>query len=129
MKNEPFEYPTVNIKHLASRLQALKNCIASNNVEWIEKHRERIDGELYNLPSGSGIDAGMELMEDQCTEKKIVFSFSFHHMNEDGYYDGWTNHKLIITPSFSGLDMRITGPDRNRIKEYLYDLFYVTFLV
>jgi hypothetical protein len=129
MENKPFEYPTVDVTILASTLQALANCIASGNKEWEEKHGDNIDAILENLPSGSGLDAGMKLILDECSPKKLVFSFGWHHMNEDGYYDGWTDHRLIITPSFSGLDMRITGNNRNGIKEYLYDLFYNTFVV
>jgi hypothetical protein len=46
-------------------------------------------------------------------------------MDENGYYDGWTNHKLIVKPelSESGFDLHITGPDKNFVKDYLYDLF------
>lgn len=45
-------------------------------------------------------------------------------MNENGMYDGWTEHKAIIKPSLVfGLDLKITGRDRNGIKEYLHDTF------
>jgi len=45
-------------------------------------------------------------------------------MNESGAYDGWTEHKLIVSPSLLfDLDLRITGRDRNGIKEYLHDVF------
>ena len=43
-------------------------------------------------------------------------------MNDDGYYDGWTDHILTVTPNLGGYpDMKISGRDRNNIKEYLYD--------
>jgi hypothetical protein len=129
MKNKPFEYPTVDIKILASTLQALKNCIEAGNKEWAEKHQESIDTILNNLPSGSGLDCGMILVPAECNPQKIVFYFSFHHMDEWGGYTEWTDHNLIITPVFGSYDMRITGPNRNGIKEYLYDLFAVTFVV
>jgi hypothetical protein len=45
-------------------------------------------------------------------------------MNEGGYYDGWTEHQVIITPSLQhGFDVRVTGQDRNEIKDYLAELF------
>ena len=129
MKKDPFEYPTVDIKILASTLQALKNCIEAGNKEWAEKHQESIDTILNNLPSGSGLDCGMILVTAECNPKKIVFYFSFHHMDEWGGYTEWTDHNLIITPAFGSYDMRITGPNHDSIKEYLYDLFYNTFVV
>jgi hypothetical protein len=54
-----------------------------------------------------------------------VIDTSFHHMNENGMYDGWTDHQIIITPSFiSGFDIRVTGRNMKGIKEYLIDLFH-----
>jgi hypothetical protein len=45
-------------------------------------------------------------------------------MDKTGMYDGWTNHSLIVKPSFDGLNIRVTGRNKNYIKEYLADLFY-----
>jgi hypothetical protein len=73
------------------------------------------------LPSGSGFDAGTEIVSGN--NKKVTLSTSYHHMNENGYYDGWTGHEIILTPSFNGYDMRITGKDRNGIKDYIGDVF------
>ena len=75
------------------------------------------------LPSGSGVDGGCEI-HPQSHANNIGIVFSFHHMDEHGGYDGWTAHKAIVTPDFSGIDVRITGPNRNGIKEYLGDLFH-----
>lgn len=120
----------VNVRKLAGLINAYQNCVKSNNTEWKEKHSDSIDEMLKNLPSGSGIDAGMKLSLDDCTPEKIVFTFGYHHMNEAGYYDGWTEHKLVITPSlFFGLNFRITGRDRNQIKDYLTDLFHEVFTI
>lgn len=68
--------------------------------------------------------AAITLNDEESKKDRIVFDFSFHHMDENGYYDGWTEYKLVITPSLTdGFDYKITGRDRNRIKEYLYDVF------
>jgi hypothetical protein len=49
-------------------------------------------------------------------------------MDEHGHYDGWTEHKLIITLSLPNeFRLSITGRNRNQIKDYLYELFYNTF--
>jgi len=45
-------------------------------------------------------------------------------MNENGYYDGWTSHTVTVTPGWNGPELRITGRDRNQIKDYLYDTFH-----
>jgi hypothetical protein len=77
-----------------------------------------------DLPSGSGIDSGTELDPYECKPDRLVFSLGFHHMDENGFYDGWTQHQVILKPSLeNGFDMRITGKDRNQIKEYLYQVY------
>lgn len=74
-------------------------------------------------PSGSGIDAGIHLLEES-KPLKLVFACDFHHLHEHGGYDGWTNHKAVVTPTFTGLDIRITGRDRNQIKDHLFEVFH-----
>jgi hypothetical protein len=54
-----------------------------------------------------------------------VFTCSYHHMNSDGYYDGWTEHEIIAKPSLvHGIDLEVKGRNRNEIKDYLHDTFY-----
>lgn len=78
---------------------------------------------MRDAPSGSGIDCGTKL-DSSSTHKKLVFNFSFHHMDEHGFYDGWTNHQAIVTPDLGfGYSLRITGPNPNEIKEYFHDVF------
>lgn len=93
--------------------------------EWIDKAQDELNSIMRNAPSGSGIDAGTKLCEDRCTDQRLVFECGYHHMNEGGYYDGWTEHKVIITASLSmEFDLRITGRNRNQIKEYLGDVYH-----
>jgi hypothetical protein len=110
---------------LSSCVIARLNCIESGNTIWESNHTERAESLVReHMPSGSGIDSGMLLDLDKSTGERLVFNFSFHHMNDTGMYDGWTEHSLIVTPSLTrGFDMRITGRDRRSIKEYLYDVF------
>lgn len=76
------------------------------------------------LPHGSGIDSGCKIDVEASSSDKAIILFEWHHMNEDGYYDGCTEHKLIVKPKlWNNFDMHITGRDRNYIKSYLYDLF------
>jgi hypothetical protein len=111
-------------QEIASTLQAIRNCRAANNREWLDKHGETLKELAGRLPHGSGIDNGVTIDEDACEEHRLVFYFGFHHMNETGMYDGWTYHTLYVYPEFDGIRLRITGKDRNDVKEYLYDLFH-----
>lgn len=84
----------------------------------------------YWMPSGSGIDCGTRIDIVKSTSTKLIFTFDFHHMNQDGFYCGWTNHKLIVTPDFEDFNMRITGqhPSRQRHNtQYFHDYLYSTF--
>jgi len=111
---------------IANRFEAMLNCIKNGNSEWEEIHKEKIEEIIDNYaPSGSGFDNGTYFDYDNSKKDKLIFATSFHHMNESGYYDGWTDHKIIITPSLVlGFDMRITGKDKRMIKDYIGDMFH-----
>lgn len=109
---------------IANLLVAHNNCVYSNN-EFARSHEERLE-ELVKkyLPRGSGFDAGTKFVWEESNRNKLVFTTSFHHMNEGGYYDGWTEHKIIVTPDLLfGCNIKITGKNRNNIKEYIHSRF------
>lgn len=115
---------------LASTLTALRNCerIGSDgkprNPEWATRHAALIDRIMRDTaPSGGGIDNGTSFDFGRSGSDKLVFITSFHHMNADGYYDGWTEHTVTVRPSFNGIDITIAGRDRNEIKDYLAEVF------
>lgn len=115
-------------QHISTLLNAIANCQArqdTNSVNWGNRHESTIESLVKNfMPSGSGVDCGTKLLFDESNSERLVFAFSFHHMNECGYYDGWTEHKAIVTPSLQfGYNLKITGRDRNGIKEYLHETF------
>lgn len=75
------------------------------------------------LPRGNGIDYGCEFNFVASNGDKLVFDLSFHHMNESGSYDGWTDHTVTVCASLiSDIDIKISGKNRNDIKEYLYQV-------
>jgi hypothetical protein len=117
-------------RELSQLIGAWHNCNAKvngnpNASEWIYKHSARIGKLIRDLmPSGSGWDCGTKLDFEHSYAEKLVFFGSFHHMNDSGMYDGWTDHTVTATPSFTGLNLRISGRNRNDIKEYLHELFY-----
>ena len=106
---------------------AYKNCSESGNDEWRERHERRANKltSLY-MPSGAGVfDSGTPLNSKYSTGEKLVFRTNYNHMNDDGCYDGWTEHTITVRASlYFTLQIQINGRDRNQIKDYLHDVFY-----
>ena len=110
---------------LAQTVQAYFNC-GDHNREWKLKHAERL-GVLVkeHMPSGAGIDSGTSFNLDKSNVDRLVFETSYHHMHESGVYDGWTEHTVVVTASLGfGISIRISGRNRNDIKDYLHDVFH-----
>lgn len=116
------------IKQLALAVDARDNCLRHNgNGEWFDRWTDRLHGARNVLPSGSGFDAGSTVDVGRSRADRIVLNTSFHHMNEYGSYDGWTEHDVIVTPSLvHGFTLRVTGRNRNDIKEYIAQTFQYT---
>ena len=106
------------------RIAVLLDCLErARNEEWRDRYEASLKSIMATAPSGSGVDCGTKLME-QSTPEKLIFGFEFHHMNEQGYYTCWTEHQAIITPSMIfGFSLKITGRNKNDIKDYLGELF------
>lgn len=97
----------------------------TENEEWRERHRARI-AELVreHMPSGGGFDAGTEIDLPYCGDQSLRFRVDYHHMNEHGYYDGWTSHIVTVRASLAhGFLLSISGPNRNDIKDYIGETF------
>lgn len=109
---------------IASAFAARANCERSGNSEWFDRHTDRIlDLVREHAPSGSGFDAGTQIDLDRSRPNRLVFTTEFHHM-DDGSYCGWTSHDAIVTPDLvCGVRIRVTGRDRNGIKDYIADCF------
>lgn len=113
---------------IAKAVGSYHRCVASGNTEWQAKHKEAIDELCSDLPSGSGFDHGSHIGShidlDQSTGEKLVFYTSYHHMNDAGMYDGWTEHEVILTPSLEmGYRLKVTGVNRNKIKDHIHEQF------
>jgi hypothetical protein len=110
---------------LAALVQAVENCQRAGNAEWEEKHSRNAQQIVADyFPSGSGWDIGTELVLEESNAEKLVFRGAYHHMDEGGGYDGWTEHDVVVKPSLaSGYRLSISGRDRNSIKEYLHEIF------
>jgi len=112
---------------IASMVQARENCQESRNEEWFDRHTDRLRFIERNcLPSGSGIDSGCQIDLGRSKPDRVILTLGFHHVNQDGYYDEWTHHDVVITPSLQfGYNLRITGRNRNDIKNCLHDTLSV----
>lgn len=109
---------------IAKAVGCLQRCQAGGNQEWAEKHANALLELMESAPRGSGIDCGTKL-STEATAEHLQFEVSFHHMDENGGYDGWTEHVLHVTPSFEvGFHCRFTGSNRNEIKDYLSDVYH-----
>jgi hypothetical protein len=111
-------------QEIAAAAGARKRCLEDPTREkWLDKWTEALHDIECELPHGSGIDSGTVIDFNASGDDKIVLLASYHHMNDAGFYDGWTDHILVITPAFDGLRIQVQGHDRNGIKEYLHEVF------
>lgn len=112
---------------IARKIQARNNCWEhrDTHAEWATRHEQDVLALVKDhLPSGSGFDSGTEIDLARSSPERLVFATSFHHMNEHGYYDGWSEHEVIVKPSLTwGFDLRVTGRDRRQIKEFIGESF------
>jgi hypothetical protein len=112
---------------IASKVDARYNCLNRTyiNQECADRHEEDVERLVSeHLPSGSGFDAGTKIDWNRSNGEKLVFTTSYHHMNEHGVYDGWTEHDVTIAPSLiHGFTTKISGKKRSDIKDYIADLF------
>lgn len=110
---------------LVNAIVARDNCAKSANSEWLAKWESQIAQLMELLPHGSGFDSGTKLDESKTAPRsRVVFTTAFHHMNDGGYYDGWTQHSVTVKPSLlHGFTLSISGRNRNEIKDYIGEVF------
>lgn len=112
-------------EYLAGKVQARVNCLRNGNMEWEQRHFRDVQTAVENyMPHGSGFDMGVGLDWQKSHAARLVFFTSYHHMDEGGGYDGWSDHAVTIVPLFGGdFDVRVGGRDRNSIKDYIAEMF------
>ena len=110
---------------LAKLIRQNNNCLQTGKTEWFNRTNDSIKKIMDSAPSGSGIDSGTKLIE-RTNKSSIRFQADYHHMNEHGYYDGWTEHTITVKPSLDfGFELIISGRNRNEIKDYLAETFEI----
>ena len=111
-------------RQIALSFNSFVACDVADNKEWRERHKNDIVELCKNGPSGAGIDNGTHFNFEESKLERLVLDTSYHHMNEHGYYDGWTHHQIIVIPSLIyDFDIRVTGCDRRDIKEHLAEVY------
>jgi hypothetical protein len=97
----------------------------ATNQDHIFMAEERLDGLMSDAPRGSGFDAGTSIDFDASNKDRLVFTTEFHHMDDNGFYDGWTDHRVIVKPDLLfGFSLRITGRNKRDIKDHIGDVFH-----
>lgn len=126
-ENSPYRPIEPIYKVLASLVVAYHRCAKTpeTHAEWRDTHEERIQQIVADfLPSGSGWDHGSKIDLDASTDERLVFYGSYHHIDESGFYDGWTDHRITAKASlWADILIGISGRNRNDIKEYLSECF------
>ena len=115
--------------------KALESCEEKGMIEAYNNHYDRLQDIHKNyLPSGSGFDGQMNI--ESATDSKLIIRFDWHILNNNGYYDGWLDLLLIVTPNLANdFDMKIkwytNGNDKRKVEKYkpliedfLYDEWY-----
>lgn len=115
---------TIPVREFSAHVAATIQC----KDEYKQPHLDAINKFCEVLPHGSGLDGKVEFQLENSNPEKLVFFLEFHHLDDNGYYCGWTSHNLIITPSLQyGFKIKITGKNFRDIKDYLMDTFMEVF--
>ena len=85
-----------------------------------------------HFPHGSGFDSKPEFSFDLSAYNKWIIFQSYHHMNDNGYYCGWSHFKIIVTPCFvGGFEIKIIAKHSSREcskrfnnDDYFYEVYY-----
>lgn len=100
---------------------ALERCQSTGNAEWAARHKASLTQLCALLPSGSGVDDGTTTVE--LTAGSATFACGFHHMDEHGRYDGWTQHTITVRPDWCGPLVAVVGENRDDINEHLHSIY------
>lgn len=107
---------------------ALTNCHKSGNEEWAVRWKRRLHKLVELIPSGSGIDRAPRTRDDvEVSSSAIRFDVGYHHMDDVGHYDGWTDHTVTIRPAFDGVNVQVSGRDRRDVKDNIREVMWNAF--
>jgi len=104
-------------EYLAQWIDAYHRSVERGATDWVENHRATIE---------AAIDAtapyDLKFDFDESNGEKLLMWMEYHHMNEQGMWDGWESYSIRVKGSLQfGTDIYIGGRDRHDVKEMLYD--------
>lgn len=86
--------------------------VSAHRSEDQHKHEYALESLMRHMPSGSGIDSGTKLLLEDSSKDKLVFRVDYHHMDQNGFYCGWSSRLITITPSLiSDYNMEFSEED------------------
>lgn len=115
-------------REISIKINAISHCIESGNTEWEIKHSNDLRELESFLPCGSGFDSGCEILESS-TDERIIIESSYHAMDENGFYCGWYDFRIEISPSLIfnfEIDLICDFPDNPELyglDDYIIDVF------
>ena len=93
----------------------------------ISKNEQMEDLVKNYLPSGSGFDGDISI-DEKSTDEKIIIHVEYHHMDINGFYDGWSTFKVIITASMAyNYCMQVKG--ESVVRKYFYHMGFDDFVI
>lgn len=117
--------PAPLFAEIARTLIARLNCIENKNGEWTARHEASLRSIANTfLPSGSGFDSKPQIDLEASKADRLVINGSFHEMNDAGYYNGWTDFQVVVTPSLAfGADIKVKGRMSADLREYIGEAY------
>lgn len=120
----------INLAKLTDYFIYWKDANQCLDKKWVVPSKARLSELLEPLPRSNGLDAGVVFDWNRSKPNKFIFSFNYYYRDKRGDRSGWTRHQLIITAGyFNKFYMRITGRNKNKMKESLLTLFNEIFEV
>ena len=96
--------------------------------KYLDSKNKRVEDLVKNyLPSGSGFDGDISI-DEKSTDEKIILRVEYHHMDINGFYDGWSTFKVIITASMAyNYCMQVKG--ESVVRKYFYHVGFDDFVI
>jgi len=114
---------------LGAFFKSYLNGVKLNN-EWVEVWEKNINELIETLPHGSGVDGETKFNYEESKNDKLIINSAYHFMDDNGFYDGWTDIQIILKPDWSRVDLNVKGifPKKySDIRNYLEELFMESF--
>lgn len=109
------------IQAIAAAFELWARCSGADWRDGARTHGAAIKALVADyLPNNSGCDVTV-FDFDESRVDRLIFMREFHHADFLGRDDGWTSHRIIVTPSLArGFDVTVTGRNRNDVRAHLF---------